>query len=241
MSRAYSVCIPPHVRAAARSRAYSVCIPLHVRAAARPRAYSVCIPLRVRAAAAFTLIEVVAVVAIFALVASVVLPGLRTGGGRPLRLQAERLAADLELARNRSQLLGVPHRVWIDLDAGAWRTEWLVTEAEARGETPPEAAANEAEPASLRERLDLSPPLGEAPEFRPVPTGFGQASVLDEGLRIARIETTEGPLQQGAAGIVFEVDGSSEPLLLVLSDDDGRSIALQIEALEEEVHVQETE
>lgn len=182
-----------------------------------------------------------AVVVIFALVATVVLPGLRTGGGRPLRTQAERLAADLELARNRSQLLGVPHRVLIDFDARAWRTEWLVTEAEALGEIPAESSAAAADPDAERERLDLSPPRSEAPEFRPVPSAFGLTSELDDGLTIERIETTEGPLAKGAAGIVFDVDGSSEPLTVVLGDAHGRALALQIEALEEEVRVREME
>jgi hypothetical protein len=157
--------------------------------------------------------------------------------GRALREQGEQLAADLELARTRSEILGVPHRVLLDLDGRAWRMEWLVTEAEARGEVTPDSVA----PVSTDEHLDLAPPRGETPEFRPVPLTFGQTSLLDEHVAALRVETSGGPLVHGAVSIEFERDGSVEPVAIVLSDDDGHAVVLEVEALEDEVQVRDRE
>ena len=73
----------------------------------------------------FTLIETLAVVAILALAAVIVLPNLAALGERRLRHAAQRLAAELELARQRAVVTGVPHRILFDLENGLYRIEWL--------------------------------------------------------------------------------------------------------------------
>jgi len=175
------------------------------------------------------------VVLIFALMAAFVLPRIGMFRGRALREQALTLAADLELARTRAQILGVPHRVLLDLDGRAWRMDWLVTEAEARGEVAPDTV----KASSRDERLDLTPPRGETPEFRPVPLTFGHAMTLAADVTSVRVETSEGPLTRGAVPISFERDGSAEPLVVVFADDAGHAVALEVEALEEEVQVRD--
>ena len=66
--------------------------------------------------AGFTLIEILAVVAILALMMGLLLPSLSAGGGRSLRKQGDKVAATLELARQRAVITGKPHRV-----AARWR------------------------------------------------------------------------------------------------------------------------
>ncbi len=178
--------------------------------------------------------------AILTLLAAVVLPGLSVLGARPLRAQAERFASDLELARVRTVLLGVPHRVVIDLEGGAWRVEWLVTEAEALGEKTP-SALEPAAAANPRARLDLTPPLGETPEYRPVPVSAGRTSTLEDDLVFSRIDTTQGPVNRGKVAIGFERDGTADPTRVLLADEHGHTVAVDVEPLEETVRVHDVE
>ena len=178
--------------------------------------------------------------AILVLLAAVVLPGLSVLGGRPLRAQAERFASDLELARVRTVLLGVPHRVVIDLEGGAWRVEWLVTEAEALGKTA-SALAPAAAASDPRARLDLAPPLGETPEYRPVPVSAGRTSTLDDDLIFSRIDTTQGPVNRGTVAVGFERDGTADPTRILLADERGHTVVVDVEPLEETVRVRDVE
>jgi type II secretory pathway pseudopilin PulG len=152
-----------------------------------------------------------AVVAIFALMASFVLPNLGVFRSRALRHQAERLAGLLELARQRSVVTAVPHRVVIDIDAGSYRLEWLVTEDEASGEPAP------AEPVALDLRGDTPLPLA-APreaqrEYRPLPGRLGRRTAVDYELIFAGIETPEGWIDRGEVFVAFDRDGTTLDVL----------------------------
>ena len=73
-------------------------------------------PETARRAAAFTLIEMLAVVALMGLMAAFVVPNLGSLQNRRLHAQARELAAQFELARQRSVVTGIPHRMWMDLE-----------------------------------------------------------------------------------------------------------------------------
>ena len=78
----------------------------------------------------FTLIEILAVVAILALVAAFVVPNMGGFRARALRAEAQQIAAQLELARQRAIVTGVPHRLWLELDQAEYRLEWLAEDPE---------------------------------------------------------------------------------------------------------------
>jgi hypothetical protein len=177
------------------------------------------------------------VLIILALIAGVILPGLGVSSGRALRGEAQRLAADLELARERSAVMGVPHRLLVDLDTGHWRMEWLVTEAEALGEE--NVGESEDLAAEGDERLDLSPPRDAEVAFYPVPSSFGRDTGLEGETYFVRIDTAAGPVTSGSVSLVFERDGSTDPVVVVLRDADGREVALDVEALDEAVGLRE--
>lgn len=188
----------------------------------------------------FTLVELLAVMLILAMLAAIVIPGLSILGARPLRAQAENLASDLEFARVRSVLLGVPHRVVIDLDGGAWRVEWLVTEAEALGQE----VKTESSPGGgfdPRRRLDLSAPRGETPQYHPVPENRGTTSVLEDELTFSRIDTSQGPVNRGTVAVGFERDGTADPVRVILADARGHVVAVEVQPLEEAVQVHDVE
>jgi prepilin-type N-terminal cleavage/methylation domain-containing protein len=190
-------------------------------------------------AGGFTLIETIAVVAIFGLLVAVVAPGLGTLTGRGLQDAADALAARLELARQRTVMTGIPHRVFVDLDGAAYRLEWLVTDAEERGEDAPLRP----EPPDLRGQtpLPLEAPRDETRSFRPLPGMLGRDEVLEDSLAFRGIETPEGWIDEGEASIEFAPDGTAEYGTLVLDHESGRSLAVEVLPLAEAVRVRDAE
>ena len=194
-------------------------------------------PAALRRRAAFTLIEMLAVVAIFALLAAFVAPNLGLLSSRRLQQQAEQISAQLELARQRAIVTGVPHRLAIDLDRGSYWLEWFVTQAESIGEkeTPLALDLRGSTP------IPMAPPLEAAREFRPLPGMFGRETAIEESLRFQAVETPEGSIDQGEAFIDFERDGTASPTEIVLADDDGHALALEVQPLAEAVRIHDVE
>jgi hypothetical protein len=165
-------------------------------------------------------------------------PNLGSLSGRALRQAADALAAQLELARQRAVVTGIPHRIWIDLDHAVYRLEWLASDAEERGEAPPEA-----EPLDLRGRtaLPLEAPRGEERSFRPLPGLLGRDQTLEESLAFRGLETPEGWTDRGEAVIEFQTDGTAAYTSVVVDDDSGRSLAIDVLPLAEAVRVRDAE
>ena len=153
-----------------------------------------------RSTRGFTLIELMAVVALFALLAGLIAPRVGSLTHRTLRQRAEQMAADLELARQRAVVTGVTHRVLVDLEAGGYRIEWLATEAEAQGLEPEPVA-----PLDLRGQapIPLEAPLAELREYRPVPGKLGDFVQLEDSLALAGVETPGGWIDRGEASVEF--------------------------------------
>ncbi len=179
----------------------------------------------------FTLIEILAVVAILALLASFVGPNFQALRERRLRHAGERLAAQLELARHRSVITGVPHRVLLDLDEVAYRVEWLgggesgmpvrvdLDSLDLRGASPLPLAA---------------PPRGNR-EFEPIPGLFGRFEQLPEPLVFAGLETVDGWIVRGESSVEFSGDGSASPVEIVIEDASGDRVVLAVLPLDDAV------
>ena len=189
----------------------------------------------------FTLIEILAVVLILGLLMTLILPGIGAGGMRSLRKQGDRVAATLELARQRAIVTGKPHRVVIDLERGSFGVEWLVDEATAGGEEElfDESQGDEIDEYGTADSLDLAPPLEDELAYYPIPNKFGSMEPLETGYFFEGIDTPEGWIEGGEAYVVFEGDGSTDPSQIVISDPDSRSIDLDVEPLLEAVRITE--
>jgi prepilin-type N-terminal cleavage/methylation domain-containing protein len=192
---------------------------------------------RAQSTSGFTLLEMLAVVLIMGLVASLVIPGVGARSSRQLRDQANHLANDLEFARQRTVMTAVPHRLLLDLDGAAYRVEWLVNDAESTGEPPP-APDLDAE-LSGQKKIDLTPPRGSERSFRPLPTQLGRTVVLADGIEFAGVETDQGPVEQGAVAITFSRDGTVDPTTVMLMDSSGHRVALELAPLDEAVLVRD--
>ncbi len=185
----------------------------------------------------FTLLEMLAVVLIMGLVASIVIPAVGARSSAQLRDQANHLANDLEFARQRTVMTAVPHRLLVDLDGAAYRVEWWVTDAEMEGLAPP-APDFDAE-LSAERNLDLAPPREGERSYRPLPTQLGRTAVLADGIEFASIDAGNGPIQRGAVTITFSRDGTVEPTTIVLIDASGNRFALEVAPLDEAVVVRD--
>jgi len=194
-------------------------------------------PRRARRSAAFTLIEMIAVVLLFSLMVAMIAPNFGRLSGRALRDAADDLAARLELARQRSVMTGVPHRLLLDLDEAGYRVEWLASEAEQAGEAPPlETAAPD-----LRgdAPLPLSAPRESERAFRPLPGSLGQDTWLAGDLAFRGVETPEGFVERGQAVVEFETDGTAAWTVVALDDAAGHGLEIEVLPLAEAVRVRD--
>jgi prepilin-type N-terminal cleavage/methylation domain-containing protein len=190
-------------------------------------------------ATGFTLIELLAVVAMFALLAGIALPNFGLRSRRAMEDEARQLAADLEFARQRSVMTGIPHRLVIDVEGGGYWLEWLVSEARALGE-------EEAEVGLIYEMGDLAqvpmaPPAAAQLSYHALPGDLGRTSLVREILRIDGVETADGFFEQGLVNIVFERNGTSEASRILLSDEDGNAIAIEVAPFADTVRIRHEE
>jgi prepilin-type N-terminal cleavage/methylation domain-containing protein len=191
--------------------------------------------LRTRSAG-FTLIEMLAVLAMFALIAGLILPRFATGGARAVRHEAEALGEAVEFARQRAIMTARPHELVLDLDRGLHWVEWAPP-------PPPESeavAAREDERAAGSRRIDMTPPPAASGElaFEPVPGAFGRAHALGDDAALVSVAFPDVGFQSGQVTIAFGPDGAADPAVVSLSDPDGaHPFAVEIEALADAVRV----
>ncbi len=174
---------------------------------------------------------------ILGLLMTLLIPAIGAGGGRSLRKQGDKIAATLELARQRAVVTGKPHRVAFDLERGRFAVEWLVSESQALGGQDEDLAA-EAE--GLGDGvIDLAPPLEDERSYYPIPNKFGAMEPLERGYFFEGLETPDGWIESGEAFVVFEWDGSTDVTRILVSDQDNRTLNLEVAPLLETVRIHE--
>ena len=182
---------------------------------------------------AFTLIEMMAVVAVFGLVMALTLPNTGVLRGRALDSEARQIVALLELARQRAVMTGEKHRLWIDLEAAEYRMEWWVTQDHDADDSPREPLEYDVRGLGP---LPLAAPPADKREYLPVPGTAGNYRLLPADFDFRGLETEHGWIDRGEVAIVFDQDGTSSYAELVIeSDDDAR--ALEILPLADAVRV----
>lgn len=186
---------------------------------------------RQRAHRGFTLIEILSVVAILALLAALVAPNLGAVRSRALRGEAQSIAAQLELARQRAIVTGVPHRLWLDLDEAEYRLEWLAADPDAPPPEPVEIDLRGNSPISLEAPRDAEL------RFQPVPGNFGRLQIVADPFYFEALETPTGRVTGGEAHIAFERDGTASYTEVYLQDAQGHQVALDVYPLDERVRI----
>jgi prepilin-type N-terminal cleavage/methylation domain-containing protein len=185
-----------------------------------------------RSEGAFTLLELIAVILIIGLVAGLAVPNLGLLGEQRLRDEARRLAGELELARQRSVVTGIRHRMVLDLDESLYWIEWEVPEEEP---VAPVVAAGSDRPPSL------SPPEHAESTFVPRPDPSGRGWRLDDDVLFGGVEIDSGLVERGRLSLAFEPDGSTEAIRILLARPDGRTLGVEVRPLAEAVRVVDDE
>ena len=182
----------------------------------------------------FTLIELIAVIAIMAMIFAIGIPRLSRSKLRGLKTEAESIAASIEFARQRAIMTGIPHRVLIDLEDGGYRVEWLVTEERAFAAVTDGGADSEpGEPAPADSSLiDFYPPAKAERDYYPIPNRqLGSFTWLDDSRYFVGLESASGWIEGGDVEISFDVDGTTEYASLEIADTDENHLTLEIEPL----------
>ncbi|MEN8184881.1 MAG: prepilin-type N-terminal cleavage/methylation domain-containing protein [Myxococcota bacterium] len=189
--------------------------------------------------AGFTLLEMLAVLLLIGLVASLALPNLAALSGQALRDEARHLATELERARERSVVTGVRHQLVLDLDAGRYWTEWESELAEAPLLGGKQGVAGEPRAGDEREapHVALSAPARERHRFTPLPDRSGRATALDGEVFVAAIELDSEVVDRGVLELPFESDGSSDPARILLSLPEGTTLTLELLPLADAVRI----
>jgi len=128
--------------------------------------------------------------------------------------------------------------VWIDLDSASYRLEWIASDPEAPAPPPTETADLE-----LRGEtpLPLEAPRDTTLAFRPLPGNLGRDEVLAESLAFRSVETPTGLTQQGEVAIEFAPDGTADATTVLLDDDSGHALLIDVLPLAEAVRVSDAE
>jgi type II secretion system protein H len=209
------------------------------------------LPRAATSARGFTLIEMMAVLALIGMIVALGIPRLSSSRWRALGNAADAIAESLEFARQRAVMTGVPHRVLINLADGGWRVEWLASESEALAATgggeadagaggglgdllaAQGAGASDAKPGKTQ-KIDLHPPSRATRDYRPVPNRqLGSWAYLDDSneLYFVGIVGADGWVESGDVQIVFDADGTTDHTLVEIADADERHMTLEIEPL----------
>ena len=192
----------------------------------------------------FTLIELIAVVLIIGLAMSLVVPNLSATRSGRLKDQAKQVAHRLETARLRAITSGIPHRLYLDLEAGFIRIDWWVDENTAYGGDEldgEQEEPNEADEFDPYEPIAMSPPLGEEADYHPISGAFGREMHLDDDYYFVGVDSETGWFESGAVEVVFGPDGVAEYSVIRMADAWDNKVRIEIEPLLELVHIREGE
>jgi len=183
--------------------------------------------------AGFTLIEILAVIAIFGLIAAMVLPNIDLGGSRIVRGEAQDLATAIEFARQRAVMTGRTHRVVIEVDRGEHWIEWA-----APRESVSAATGGEAGTAEMERPLELVPPPLDVDEFVPIPGELGRVHRADDKTAILGVEVSGGLADHGRVELRITPDGAADPASILVGDaDGGNALRIEVEPLADAVRV----
>ena len=179
----------------------------------------------------FTLLEMIAVVAIIGVVMYLFIPSLGVTVSSTLRGDARQLATHVEFARQRAVMTGKPHRLLLGLEEGWYQIEWYVSDADEFPDDPPPP------PLDLRSPIPMAPPTYDVPSYRAIPGGAGKVSWLDENLEFSGVQMDEGWFDSGEFQLVFSSDGSTAAAQIVVGAEDIQGLVLNVSPLIDTVRI----
>lgn len=205
-----------------------------------------------RLQAAFTLIEIMAVVILLGIMAGIAIPALQTKTAYGLHTQADALIATLELARTRAAVTGRTQRVHLQLNrseaekrnqdvADFYFIEWITPIADDESHDSTQKSDALMSVHTQKSDLQLTPPSHDTleAEYQPIPGQFGRPQAFEREVFVETVEAPEGAYSQGSLYIYFYSDGSADPVQIVLGNDAGHRLRLEVQALADAIRVTE--
>lgn len=186
--------------------------------------------------AGMTIIEVLVVLMIVASLAALSLNAVGALSATDLRDEAMRMTSSMKYTWTRAAVNGAQYRMVINLDSGEYHTE--VTDARVVREAPAQTGGEEGvlpEDAQERENdknagaSDLfgkeSDPFGihRTPTYEQVQDGALEPRKLKPGLKVYEVHVAyqDRPISSGKVAINFFPDGFQQPVIIVLSNEEG--------------------
>lgn len=184
---------------------------------------------RSRRSAGFTILEILVVVMLMGIVASLLVRIPMGGLGATLRAGARELAADLDYTMQRTLATGRPHRWVVDLDQQRFRIEEIRIE-------PPDPAPTLPTHEGL---LSLAPPRPHA-SFEPAANRTGEWRRLSStSIGIGEVQVGDLVVRERTASIAFDAVGATAPARILIADESGHALELRIVAFTGEVEIVE--
>jgi type II secretory pathway pseudopilin PulG len=173
------------------------------------------------------MIEILAVLAIFFLIAAVIVPRIARATDQAVIDDAKRLGYALDFAREKAIALGRTHRVVIDFDGRSYWTE----------EAPPAAGSPPVLKWAELDELPLVAPRDAAGEFVRVGGAPGFTTEFGPGTRLSHLEAGGDEIASGLAAIEFAPDGETPPATLWLDNGSDLSVEVTIAAFSDPTQV----
>jgi general secretion pathway protein H len=177
-----------------------------------------------RGARGFTLIELLVVVVVLVVVTAAVATGIGNIRGASVQTEAGKIAIAVRYLYNLSVLSGRPHRLVIDVDAGAWWGE------EQASSDPCESflLPGDDEPGDDKE--------GDQPRasFQASGSRLLARTPLEKGIRFHGVMTSHQtqPSDKGQAYVYFFPNGTTENALIWVEGDEDDVMTVEVMALQ---------
>lgn len=179
---------------------------------------------KIRRRHAFTLVELLLVVAIMGIVAAITVPNLtRSMRGNRIRHATRNIVTAGRYARSISILRESSHALVFDIDGSGI----FVSEGVTVLPPPPSEESEEMEESVFEEASSNVLFVAER-AF----AGSGELARQFEGVRILSVELGGGDvLTRGTAVVVFESNGRCTPYIVTLEDEQGKRVIIDVDAL----------
>ena len=87
----------------------------------------------------------------------------------------------------------------------------------------------------------MSPPTSGRTVFEPLEGFSGKPAWLPEAFLFEGVESVEGGIERGTYGLLFDVDGMTDPTEIVMGDGETVGVVLEVHPLRDNIRIRDGE